>query len=455
MSSSNHRIVIMKSIALWSFAAMIVAGLAGSAPAQSPDTGANEPEAYIAIIKAHDVYVRCGAAESYYPFTKVDEGEMVKVTGEKFDWVRVVAMGPAFKHSFGYLKQAKDQPTRFRLEADGKTGVTLGKIEIIAPNLDAKNEPKDSWKSIVRVEADKTLRVITTTQTERDVIYRVALPETAQGWISKAYIERASAEQEADWKAMLAAKSDDFEPEPEWPSAADEPDIRITTSISPEDVIGDDNPSQSSHVSILDPTAAPVTQAAEPKKATFEDLEVAYKLLAAEPIETAEVAPLRALYLELAARSSGEQRILRRAKARASQLEIWSDIQKKQGELKMVRERSKASAHEAETVRQALESSAQYAAVGRIAASTIYDGERLPKLLRVQDATTGRTIAYLQPDEKFELVNLIGNLVGIIGEKNYDESMRLNIVSPSHIDILTPDGDKTATEQENQATSDK
>src|SRR5205085_9571805 len=105
----------------------------------------------------------------------------------------------------------------------------------------------------------------------------------------------------------------------------------------------------------------------------------------------------------------------------------------------------KATADETDTARKALESSAEYVAVGRVAASTIYDGKGLPKMLRVQDAASGRTLAYLQPDEQYELVNLIGNLVGIVGDKTYDGSLRLNIIQPHRIDILTPDKNGVAS----------
>jgi hypothetical protein len=83
-------------------------------------------------------------------------------------------------------------------------------------------------------------------------------------------------------------------------------------------------------------------------------------------------------------------------------------------------------------------------AVGRVAASTIYDGESLPKLLRLQDASTGRTVAYLHLDEQYEAANLIGNLVGIVGERHYDGGLRLNIVTPKRIDLLLPE-QRTAT----------
>ncbi|MCI0365217.1 MAG: hypothetical protein L0219_15205 [Phycisphaerales bacterium] len=442
--------------------ALTTAALAQTINAQVAPPAA-EPEGFIAVIKGQDVYVRCGAAESYYPFSKVDTGDLVKVTGEKFDWVRVVTVGPAFKHGFGYVKQSKDEAGRFRLTADGTSGVTLGKTEIIAPNLDAKNEPKDSWKSIVRLEADQTLRVLGTIQTDKDIIYKVALPASAQGWISKAYIERGTPDQEAQWKIMLTKVAKGVDEEAPPPSAADEPPVHSVSNAPVNKTPAQANPEcdeTEADDSGLPPAVVAVAdtpvQPAEPKKATFEDLEAAYKLLQKEPIHTAEVGPLRALYIDLAERSSADQRTARRAKARSQQLEIWADIQKRRTDLEAFRARSKMSAEETDAVRKALESSAEYAAVGRIAASTIYDGKSLPRLLRIQDAASGRTIAYLQPDEQMELVNLIGTLVGVVGERNYDETLRLNIITPGRIDSLTPDGAQApvpvlATDQKPQA----
>lgn len=450
---------------------------------KSPANASNEEASYIAVVKGTDVYVRCGAAESYYPFAKVNDGDLVKVIGEKYDWMRIVTAGPAFRSGFGYIKSTKGDTSRFRLAADGKTGVTLGKTDIVAPNLDAKSSPKDSWKSIVRLEADQTLRVIKVEDTEKDTIVTVALPDAAQGWISKAYLERAGDAQTSQWNAMLAQKNpdeptgktsahgsvakansdDQGKPRPvrqpatpkqtEKPNAAKPLDEASGANSGEMDPATGETTTTAGASSQMGPDidSKPATTTAkpsEPRMPTFDDLEAAFKLLQKEPVETAEVGPLREMYLDLASRSGGDQRIAHRAGGRAEQLQIWADIQKKRGELDAARTRAKMSAAETDAVRKALESSADYTAVGRVATSTIYDGKRLPKLLRLQDPATGRTVAYLQPDEQYELINLIGNLVGIVGDKNYDESMRLNIIAPHRIDILTAESREAAVKTE-------
>ncbi len=458
---------------LASGAAAIVA-CSPQAFAQTPpppsEPAASTDETRIAIVKGHDVYVRCGAAESYYTFTKLNDGDTVKVTGTKYEWSRVVTAGPAFDSAFGYIKFTKGDTTRFRMAADGKSGVTLGKIDIIAPNLDSKNNPKDSWKSLVKLDADQALRVIESTDSDKETIVKVELPESATGWVSTTYLETATPEQSQKWTEMLAnhakakqeaakaaAKPAPAHKESSKPAASsnktETPQPAAKPDKSPTDTVPAENSTEPAFAPVSAETnepilpatdsttpASPEVKAPEPKRLPgWSDLESALKRLQREPIETAEVGPLRELYLDLAQRSVNDERTARYANGRADQLQVWADIQKKRSEVDAIRQKAKMTAEETIAVQKALERSAEYVAVGRVSASTIYDGKDLPKLLRLQDASTGRTVCYLQPDEQYEIVNLIGNLVGIVGEKNYDGALRLNIVEPKRIDLLTPE----------------
>ena len=458
-------------------AAVVIAATAittFTAPVQAQmEIKPGEDAGYIAIVKGSDVYVRCGAAESYYTFTKLNDGDMVRVTGEKYEWSRVMPIGPGFSTAFGFVKYAKSETGRFRLSSDGKSGQTLGKIDIIAPNLDAKNNPKDSWKSLVRLEADQTLRVIETTETDKDIIHKVALPESAQGWVSTARLEKANTEQAKQWsqvvtnhnRAMAEGKPMPPAPTPS-PSSGSVKTVSnrtatttpsappTTTPPSPNETTTSETPGTDSSMTDGEGSAQPGTETptiesvpmkSEPKLPTLDDLEGALKNLQKEQIETAEVGPLRELYMDLARRSAGEARIVRYANGRADQLQVWSDIQKKRAEVDVLRNKAKMSAEEAIAVQQALESSAEYTVVGKVITSTIYDGKNLPQLLRLQDASTGRTVAYLRLDEKYQAANLIGSLVGIVGDKSYDGSLRLNIVEPRRIDILLPESTGTLT----------
>jgi hypothetical protein len=89
-----------------------------------------------------------------------------------------------------------------------------------------------------------------------------------------------------------------------------------------------------------------------------------------------------------------------------------------------------------------LEKMRQYNVVGRLVASTVYDGKRLPLMFRVlsPESTSARTLAYVAPGSGFNLTEKIGRVVGVVGEAKMDESLRVNIIVPARIDVLTSSG---------------
>ena len=125
------------------------------ATAQTPQENGALTFPYLAAIRTQtdgdQVAVRSGAAHTYYPFGTLHEGDLVRVVEHKFNWARVAAVGQAFDGFFGYLKYPISGTNRFRIEADGKSGLTLGRIDILAPNLDENNAPADSWKPLFRL----------------------------------------------------------------------------------------------------------------------------------------------------------------------------------------------------------------------------------------------------------------------------------------------------------------
>ena len=164
---------------------------------------------------------------------------------------------------------------------------------------------------------------------------------------------------------------------------------------------------------------------------------IAYRRLLGEPIAIAEVQPLRQLYLDLAKQTQDIPLVSEYAASRADQLQLWAEIQQRRLDLALLRARVRITAEEAQAARMAIESGADYVAVGRLAASIIYDGRRLPRLFRVQDVDTGRTVAYMRPEEGFDLHGMLGQVVGVAGIRSYEGTLRINIVEPKRIDLLT------------------
>ena len=87
------------------------------------------------VVTGSDVFVRSGAASSYYPFAKLPRNALVRAIGSTNGYLRVVMDGPAFKDTFGYVKVPASRPDWFQVEADGRHGVALRKLDVIAPNM--------------------------------------------------------------------------------------------------------------------------------------------------------------------------------------------------------------------------------------------------------------------------------------------------------------------------------
>lgn len=71
---------------------------------------------------------------------------------------------------------------------------------------------------------------------------------------------------------------------------------------------------------------------------------------------------------------------------------------------------------------------------GVLESSTVYDGVNLPRMFRLVDPQTGRTIGYVHPGNLGETARaFVGRTVGIQGDVTYDETMKLNLI---HVDDI-------------------
>jgi hypothetical protein len=176
----------------------------------------------------------------------------------------------------------------------------------------------------------------------------------------------------------------------------------------------------------------------------YEKLEAAFEAVRKEPAEQAE-------YTELTAElqkaidgldpASPQTPIVRgRLQQRLEYLKLLTDLrdQKRklaeaQGGLKQNDELIRKRLAELDRVRQ-------YTIVGRLSASTLYNGEQLPLMYRIQ--TVGgpnpRTLAYIKPDPKMGINSKLGQVVGVVGDAVMDSTLRLNVITPLRVDVLEP-----------------
>lgn len=79
---------------------------------------------------------------------------------------------------------------------------------------------------------------------------------------------------------------------------------------------------------------------------------------------------------------------------------------------------------------------ANYTAVGRLLASSLYTGDRLPKLYRLVDPLSDMTIGYVKPSDEPNTRRMLGRVVGIVGNSRYHPGLKLKIITVDKIDPL-------------------
>lgn len=428
------------------------------------------------VVTGDEVYVRTGPGTPFYPFGTVDSGDVVQVIGEKNGWARVLTVGPAFRGFFGYVRYTEGDSSRFRVTQNGTKGMTLGRVELIAPNAQLEMDPIRSWKRLSALPVDTELEITKTEVVDGQTVHTVKLPRGTEGWINMSLLREATPadlqpKRETTAKPAEAqpksardqnqnqatppaktneqtAKADGQAAQPRTPAetatdrdAQPEGAAEAETEGDGSNVLateereldrpagaGNEEPTETTEKSLAD-------EGPKSPEERLEALEKAYEFLRKEPIESAELAPLRELYLALAADPESSKGVARYAEARAEQLAIWTDLQESRRKLATLQRRLEQSAEETEAERRALASAGDYIAVGRLATSRIFDGRKMPKLYRLQDAGTGRTVAYIRPTEAWDLPGMLGQLVGVVGEKRYDAGLRLYLIDPSRMDF--------------------
>lgn len=475
-------------------AAMVVGALTTAVAAQDDGPTRQSPKHYYVL--DDDTPVRSNASSRAYVFGLVDRGDIVRAIDERDGWLRVAIVGPAFDEFFGYIKYRKGQEGRYEIDREAGTLTTLGIASIVAPNLDADNNPSQSWKAIHRLSAETDLEWIETRETDRERVQLVRLPEEAEGWINRRHVRSASQAEVRQWQEQRDdpdrrdqdETGDDSEDDAEQDGAGDESERGGDASQDgtqgddaqsgnqadgdpgdgpgdqPE-TSGDDQPEdqqsdepaderdgqlpsgvddregdEDADADAADGEAEQSTEDDE-SAVTLEDVEEVFERVRGDEIESAELRELQRLYGEVARQHDEDSAKHRFAQARIEQLDLRIEVQNRRRELRELRNRMDRAREDSEARRRALDAQSSYNIVGRLNTSTIYDGRRLPRMYRIQDPDSARTLAYIRPDEEFDLVGMLGQLVGVVGEKTYDGSLRLNLVEPRRIELLAETGE--------------
>ncbi|MFN5495710.1 MAG: SH3-like domain-containing protein [bacterium] len=444
--SSFARAALVAGIAIVPFAldAFTLSSLAqNTAPATKP--AAKTP--YETTIAVESTLVRAApSVESGYPFGSLRQGATVKVVEEQVGWVAVQTSGSAFDGWFGFVQAGPG----IALSADGKSIKVSSRAQISAPNAEANWNPDSSWKAIGFLVAGDEMPVLGEVKGQRDTFYKVALNTKTVGWINASAITPATGATAPATTAPTTAPTTTDAPSVPNTTTTNEPPVQVGEKVEADSNPVDPDPTQDTATTEtkLAPKATPANQTAgktdtreqvveKVRRTRFKDIDAVWQRVAKEPVETAELEQLRERFLALSEDPSTPRSESIAATRRAEQIAVRIDVQKGLLEIAALRQKANASVDGVANLELAMKTRQPWDAVGRLNASSVYNGERLPLLYRLQDQGTGQTIAYILPTPEFDLPSMLGLLIGVKGPMRYDESLRLNTIAPTQIGPLS------------------
>lgn len=422
------------SRSLTTFAGILAVAMTSTLAEFASAQSSASPEGRWHRVDSDNAFVRSDASATVaYPVGRVPRDTMVLVVEDRFGWAKVRPTGEAFDSLHAFV--VADHAT----VVEGETVRVDVRTPLKAANFAAREDPARSWKEVARLEPGATLEFVETIESDGRGFHKVRMPETAEAWINLSFLKPATAEEVA---ALVAetSKASDGTPTPPGSLELIAPSPAVV-SAHRETVPGraaasdGETVDEAVGIEVLVASESPAPAAS----ASLDDLESAWATFQAkEQDERAlgDYAELRDRYLVLASASDSSAATRHRAKLRAEQILLQTEIQSRLLELRRMQEQNLMDLQAIREIREVMESRGDFDAVGRLNASLVYDGRRLPLLYRLQEPGEGATVAYLVPTRDFSLAELTGQLVGVSGDLRYDEALRLNIITPRRVDIL-------------------
>ncbi|MGH7242843.1 MAG: hypothetical protein ACREJD_05440 [Phycisphaerales bacterium] len=194
------------------------------------------------------------------------------------------------------------------------------------------------------------------------------------------------------------------------------------------------------------PVAAPAPVQAAPLTANMraaariKELDQAFDRVNSQPLGEAEYETLISEYERTIQQLSGQLSPRQKAllEQRLNILKFRKDLRQQQ--LALLNNSSSAQQQNQQVLQGVaqVEATRVYSIVGQLQPSTVYNGQTLPLMYRIQSVGTSvpRTLGYIKPDPQFNLDSKLGQIVGVIGEASMDKDLKLNVITPVRIDLL-------------------
>lgn len=402
----------------------VVAMVAGSALGQvQPVT-----TYYVAVI-ADDTPLRCGDKEVLYPVARLNKGTLLRVDGAGNGWLRVV-------YPAGVV--ACIGADFVQIDEGGKTATLTKESRLKAFNITSGY--RGSWNSVLDsplpAGAKLVLAEVEPVNDGRgNAGYKIVPPDQARAFIQESATTRATQAQIDAYLAALAPKNPEQAKTPETVAAKPEP-------VKTEPVKAD--PAKPAETTAKQPETV-VQQPVERPKSQWERLEAAFENVRKQPVESAEYTALIGEFQAAVDKMSDtgpDASLRRRLSQRLEFLKLQVDIQDAARRVSEAKQQLTADEQRLAERMQDVERTRQYTIVGRLSASTVYDGKRLPLMFRIMavGGQSSRTLAYIKPDEKLKIEEKLGQVVGVLGEARMDPTLKSNVITPLRIDTLEAAG---------------
>ena len=386
-------------------------------------------DAYGVRVISDQADVRCGwGSDGWYSVGRVPRGTVLWADGREGDWLRVRYPEDL---GFGVLLRFDDVQLD---EAAGTATLTRPARPI---HRNRQNPVGGSWMKLTGdpIAPGTSFEVLSVLEDQgAPALVLVAAPDRVRGYVLATDVERADAEGPAPAPPPAQAAPESA-PEASTPTPTAVPAAPdAAAAVAPGE--SSDKPAPASDAGESDAAAAVTIERAAP---TADQLVASYDAVVREQIEDAELDPLIEEFRGAVASASDERQRARLA-ARLDLLEIRRDLQQ---DLRAVTSASQRAAMERDAIDRLVidwRSRPAYTVVGRLMASALYDGRRLPLMYRLQslDGPGGRTIAYILPNVELDLNAKVGGVVGVVGDARRDRTIKVRLIEPVRIDVLEP-----------------
>jgi hypothetical protein len=405
---------------------------------------------YYVVVTGDETPLRSGEGELLYPVAKLSKGTLLRVDGTGKGFLRVAyptgtaCFVPADSVQVDAAAKSASVTKPTRLKAFNMTTGFKGSWK------DVLDQPLTAGTKLTLAEADPV------NDGRGNAAYKVVPHETARAFVQESAVAKATQEQIDQYMAKLTPKAGEkpvehaakqekpkAESKPEKPTAtattedSKQPEGTNLTQPKVKSEVKSDQGEQAIKTDDQPLKAKPI----EPPKNPWERLETAFENVRRQPAESAEYTALMGEYqaaIDALPDVPQNATVKRGLNQRLEYLKLQLDIQAKQRELAETKQNLNVDEQKlAERIKD-VERTRQYTIVGRLSASSIYDGKRLPLMFRVLavGGSSSRTLAYVKPDEKLKVESKIGQIVGVLGESRLDPTLKSNVITPLRIDTL-------------------